>query len=256
MMDNRHNNIVAIIQARMGSTRLSGKVLMEIDGVPLLELMMSRVAKSELLDKVVIATSTLPKDDRIEKFCQKGNYECFRGSENDVLSRYYECAKIFNADVIVRMTADCPLIDPEILDEVISDYFNKKVDYAANTVPPKTSTFPDGSDVEVFSFEALEKGFIKAKKDSEREHVTHYFWRSDNGFKTAQLRQKNNWSNYRFTVDYPEDFEVIKFILKELKKRKSFGSLSEIIEIIEANSEIKEKNSKYYFGIGVLDKKE
>lgn len=255
-MDNNSNNIIAIIQARMGSTRLPGKVLMKINGVPLLELMLSRVKKSELLNKIVIATSTDSKDDKIVNFCKKHNYEYFRGSENDVLSRYYKCAKLFNVDVIVRLTADCPLIDPVIIDDVVKLYTKSAVDYAANTVPPEKSRYPDGSDVEVFSFEALEKGFFRAKKDSEREHVTHYFWRSDNGFKIAQLSQKNDWSKYRFTLDYPEDFEVIKFIIEELDRRNSFGLLSEIIEIIEGNPEIKEKNSKYYFGIGVLDKKE
>jgi len=252
-MSNNSSNIVAIIQARMGSTRLPGKVLMEVEGIPLLKLMMSRVTQSVLLNKTVIATSILQKDDRIEEFCKENNYECFRGSENDVLSRYYECAKIFNAEIIVRLTADCPLIDYRTIDNVIQFHFEQAVDYTANTVPPETSTFPDGSDVEVFSYKALEKSFIKAKKDYEREHVTHYFWRGENGFKTAQVKQKNNWSKYRFTVDYPEDFEVIKLIFKELNKRKSFGHLSDIINIIDLNPNIREINSKYYFGIGWID---
>ena len=182
-------------------------------------------------------------------------YDCFRGSEDDVLSRYFECAKKYNADVIVRLTADCPLIDPIIVDKVIKLYFKSKVDYSANNVPPETRMFPDGSDVEVFSFKALEKAFYNAKKGSEREHVTHYFWRSDSSFKIAQLSQKNDWSQYRYTVDYPEDFEVVKFVLEELKSRNSFGSLAEIVQIIDSNPQIKEKNSKYYFGIGWIDKK-
>ena len=243
-------NIVAIIQARMGSTRLPGKVLMEVQGEPLLKIMMSRAVKSKLINKIVIATSHLPKDDQIQEFCQKYSYECFRGSENDVLSRYYDCAKKLRADVIVRLTGDCPLIDPEIIDDVIYYYTEKKVDYAANTLPPETSTFPDGSDVEVFSYEALEKAYKKVKKDSEREHVTHYFWRNDDGIKTAQLRQGNNLSNYRFTVDYPEDIEVVDFIVKKLIELKTFGNLKEIIGIQDMNPEIQKINSMYYSGIG------
>ena len=131
-MIKQKNNTVAIIQARMGATRLPGKVMMEIDGVPLLKIMLSRVMRSKSLDKVIIATSTSPLDNDIEDFCKKNGYESYRGSENDVLSRYYECAKIYNADVIVRLTADCPLIDPEIIDRVIQLYFDSNVDFAAN----------------------------------------------------------------------------------------------------------------------------
>ena len=256
MEDKQASNIVAIIQARMGSTRLPGKVLMKVSNTPLLKIMLPRVEKSNRLNKIVIATSTHAQDNPIEDFCNNNNVPCFRGSESDVLSRYYESAKQFDADVIVRLTADCPLIDSKIIDKVIDLYFTEKVDYSSNTVPPDKSKFPDGSDVEVFSYNALERAFSEAKKDSEREHVTHYFWRNNNGFRTAQLSQEDNWSKYRFTVDYPEDFEVVEFVIQELERRKSSGSLKEIIEIIESNPEIKEKNSKYYFGIGWIEEDE
>ena len=249
-MNNHSDKIVAIIQARMGSTRLPDKVLMEIDGVPLLEIMLSRVAKSELLDKVIIATSTLPNDEQIEEFCQKYGYECFRGSENDVLSRYYECATIYHAEVIVRLTADCPLIDPVIIDKVINHYFSKNVDYAANTVPPETSTFPDGSDVEVFSFKALERAHGEASDPKDREHVTFYFWKYNHGFSTAQLTQDKDWSNYRITVDYSEDIEVIRFLVLELKKNGSFGNMGEIIQLLDNNASVFKINSSYTFGQG------
>jgi spore coat polysaccharide biosynthesis protein SpsF len=249
-MRSHSDKIVAIIQARMGSSRLPGKVLMEIDGVPLLETMLTRVAYSKLLDKIVVATSTLSNDNQIEKFCQEKGYECFRGSENDVLSRYYNCAKKYNANVIVRLTADCPLIDPLIIDDVINLYYINNADYAVNTVPPETSTFPDGSDVEVFSFNALERAYKEADNPKDREHVTFYFWKYDHGFSTAQLTQDNNWSQYRFTVDYPEDFEVVQLIIGALKDKKIFGYLNEIISIIDSNPNIKKKNSMYYFGMG------
>ena len=249
-MGNGSNKVVTIIQARMGSTRLPGKVLMEVDGVPLLEIMLSRIVKSELLDQVVIATSTLPNDDKIIEFCQKKKFECFRGSEEDVLSRYFECANKYKADIVVRLTADCPLIDPQIIDKVINHYLEKNVDYNANTVPSEKSTFPDGSDVEVFSLDALERAYKEAKNPKDREHVTFYFWKYNHGFSTTQLSQESDWSKYRITVDYPEDLEVVEFIIKELKKRKSFGYLDEIISIINSNDEIKQKNSEYFFGIG------
>jgi len=241
-------NIVAIIQARMGSTRLPGKVLMEVDGVPLLETMLTRVASSKLLDKIVIATSTLSKDDQIEIFCKKHNYEYFRGSENDVLSRYYKCAKLFNADVIVRLTADCPLIDPKIIDSVINYFWEKGVDYAGNTAPPETSTFPDGSDVEVFTIKSLEKAYKEAKDPKDREHVTFYLWKYNHGFTTAQFSQSNDWSKYRFTVDYLEDFEVLEFLIQTINKIGISGDLDEIIDLLDQNPAIKDKNSTYFFG--------
>ena len=242
--------IAAIIQARMGSTRLPGKVLKEVNGKPLLMYQIERVRISKLLDKVIVASSTLSKDDVIADFCGRNNIDCFRGSENDVLGRYYECAKQFQADIIVRLTGDCPLSDPVVIDDVISLFQKEKADYAANTVPPDTARFPDGSDVEVISMQALESAFIECQKPHDREHVTFHFWRYGNNFKAVQLTQDVDWSRYRFTVDYSEDLEVVVFLIKELNKRKSFGHLDELIEIIEMHPQIKQKNAHYCFGIG------
>lgn len=242
--------IVAIIQARMGSTRLPGKVLKTVAGEPLLKIQINRIRRSKLLDKIVVATSYLKENDIIENLCNDNNIACFRGSENDVLERYYQCAREYKADTIVRLTADCPLSDPEIIDKAIFVFNNSVVDYLANTVPFENSKYPDGMDVEVFSNEALEKAHKNVTNVNDREHVTFYFWKYKNNFKTAQLNNDHDYSGYRFTVDYPEDLEVVEFILKELEKRKVFGYLSEIIEIIDSNLQIKEKNSKYYFGIG------
>ena len=242
--------IAAIIQARMGSRRLPGKILKKVDGIPLLKIQCERVKRSRVLNKIIVATSDLIQDDVVEAFCLENEIECFRGEENDVLSRYYQCAKRNGVDVIVRLTADCPLVDPEIIDEVVRVYLEKDIDYVANTVPVESSTFPEGCDVEVFSFVALERAYQNCMDPNEREHVTFYFWKNENGFKTAQLIRKQDLSGYRFTVDYPEDFEVIEFILNELKKRNIFGSLEEIVSIIECNQQIKEKNSRFYSGIG------
>jgi spore coat polysaccharide biosynthesis protein SpsF (cytidylyltransferase family) len=151
--------------------------------------------------------------------------------------------------VIVRLTADCPLADPNVIDDVIKMFECNNVDYCANTVPVDTSTFPDGTDVEVFSMSALEKAFYEVEDTHFREHVTFQFWQSNN-YKSKQFVEKVDYSKYRITVDYPEDFEVISYILNELKKRHSFGYLNEIVEILDDNEAIKNKNGHYYFGVG------
>lgn len=243
-------NIVAIIQARMGSTRLPGKVLKDVDGVPLLKYQVERVKKSYLIDQLVIATSTLDQDDSVVELCERNGIEVFRGSEDDVLTRYFECGRQYQADIVVRLTGDCPLSDPKIIDDAIAVFQGQEVDYLGNTVPVETSTFPDGSDVEVFSMKALGRAHRECKDPYDREHVTFHFWKNDNGFCTIQLTRRKDLSKYRFTVDYPEDLEVVEFIIKELKERGSFGHLQEIVEIIEDNPEIREKNSKYCPGMG------
>ena len=147
------------------------------------------------------------------------------------------------------MTADCPLIDPEIIDKVVQKFKDDNVDYCANTVPPEKSKFPDGSDIEVFSMKALEMANTEVQDEHRREHVTFQFWQ-DLNYTSSQYIQNKDWSNYRITVDYPEDFEVVRCILNVLNKKRTFGNLGEIISIIDSNQEIKAKNAKYYFGQG------
>jgi spore coat polysaccharide biosynthesis protein SpsF len=233
----------------MGSTRLPGKVLMKVSGKPLLAYQLDRISKSKKLDKVVIATSTLKKDDVIEDFCKDYGIDCYRGSENDVMSRYYECSKQYNPDTVVRMTADCPLIDPEIIDVVLQKFEDNNVDYCGNTVPPETRKFPDGADVEVFTMKALKRAHSEVKDPHLREHVTFQFWQSDS-YTSSQYTQDIDYSDYRITVDYPEDFEVVKYVFNQLKFKNIFGNIDEIINIIDGNKEIKEKNSQYFFGQG------
>jgi spore coat polysaccharide biosynthesis protein SpsF len=243
--------IVAIIQARMGSTRLPGKVLEKVNGIPLLKIMLDRVALSKRINQVVIATSTLPNDDQIVEFCRNEGVEVFRGSEEDVLSRYFECATKYGATAVVRLTSDCPLIDPDVIDDVVKLFESSGVDYAANTIPPESTTFPDGSDVEVFSYSALSRAHREAKEPSHREHVTCYFWRDPTrNFKTQQLQNSDDWSKYRFTVDYPEDLEVIKQILTNQSKGKYTLGLAEIVKLLEGRPEVYALNSKYHFRRG------
>ena len=243
-------NKVAIIQARMGSTRLPGKVLRKINNVPLLKFQIDRINQSKLINQTIVATSNAENDNLIVEFCKANGIVCFRGSEDDVLDRYYRCAKKYKADIIIRFGADNPLIDPIIIDKVIQFYQDSEVDYASNGIPPETNRYPDGSDLEVFSMETLERTHLEADDLHDREHVTFYIWKYNNGFSTAQLHHEQDLSEYRFTLDYPEDLEVVEYVIKELNKRNSFGHLNEIIEIIESNSKIKKKNAHYYYGIG------
>lgn len=167
--------ITAIIQARMGSTRFPGKVLKEILGKSILWHLISRIEKAKLINEIVIATTKNEIDRPILKFAEENGIKSYAGSEEDVLDRYYQAAKKFSADPIVRITADCPLMDPEVIDSVVQFYLDNKYDYVANTLEP--ITFPDGMDVEVFSFKNLEKIWKEAILPSQREHVTFYFWK-------------------------------------------------------------------------------
>ena len=225
--------ITALVQARMGSTRLPGKVLMPILGVPMLEVMMKRVALSKLIDQIVVVTSTNSPDDEIASFCSDNEIKCYRGSEKDVLARYFHAAVSYKASHIVRLTADCPLIDPKIIDLVIEKYLSEEVDYAANTAPPPGS-FPDGMDVEVFSISALESAHRIAILPSEREHVTFHFWKSGK-FKTIRVENVEDLSKLRLTVDYTEDYETVCRIFEKLKHLENDFGLEEIKDLYAKN---------------------
>lgn len=235
--------VCVIIQARMSSTRLPGKVLLDINGRPMLSYMIERVKASKRINKIIIATSTDSSDDKIEEFCNSESILCYRGNLLDVLDRYYEAALKVSCDVFVRLTADCPLIDPNIIDNVVYAFENGKYDYVANTCPP-TGTFPDGMDVEVFSFRALEKAWKESIKPSEREHVTFYFWKNPDIFSTFRYDLNEDMSKYRLTVDYPKDFEVIKAIINDLYTKNPAFCMTDIINYMEENKNIVEINSE------------
>ena len=208
--------IGCIIQARMGSSRLPGKTLMKLDeNDSTLDFVIKQISFSKLIDKIVIATTNLQQDDIIEKNAAKRRIDCYRGSSDDVLDRYYNCAKIFHMDTIVRITADCPIIDPEIVEQVIKKFQSQNYDYVTNTL---IRTYPVGTDVEIFSFKALEETWQKAKLPSEREHVTPFIRNKESKFRLGNLENEKNLSHLRWTLDRNEDLILIRKIISKINK--------------------------------------
>ena len=223
-----------IIQARMSSSRLPGKVMMEVKGKPLIGHMIDRLKHCKNVDQIIVATSHESANGILCEYLEKNDIDVFSGSENDVLSRYYEVAKKYNISNIVRLTADCPLIDPSVVDHFINEFFKLTADY----IYP-SPTLAEGLDTEVFKFHALEIAFHKAKKISEREHVTQYFHNNPGLFKMVKLNNKTDDSKYRITVDEKEDYEVVKRIFKALyqSEKEPFG-IEQIKKFLDQNPEI------------------
>ena len=208
--------IGCIIQARMGSSRLPGKTLMKLNKYrTTLDFVINQLSFSALLDKIVIATTNLEQDDIIEKNAKTLGIDCFRGSSDDVLDRYYHCAKKFQINTIVRITSDCPLIDPQIVDQVIRKYQYEDYDYVTNTL---IRSYPIGTDVEIFSFEILEKTWQKAILPSEREHVTLFIRNKKLNFKLGNLKNSKNLGRLRWTLDRVEDLNLIRKIVVKINK--------------------------------------
>ncbi len=222
---------ILITQARTGSTRLPGKVLMEVNNTPLLKIHLDRLSKSKNVDKIIVATTMNEEDDVIEKIGKEWGYEVYRGSENDVLDRFYQAVKNLKPNWVVRVTSDCPLIDPLLLDKVIQITKSENKDYGSNVIDV---TFPDGQDVEVFKFSALEKAWTEANKLSEREHVTPFIrnnsdLKSGNLFSAISYKNNIDYSNIRMTVDEQKDFELINKIISDLGSEQSWLYYTEYI---------------------------
>ena len=206
-------NIVAIVQARILSSRLPGKVMLDANGKPILIRMIERLKKSKLCSKIVVATSTNKIDEIIVETCKKNNIYFYRGSHNDLLDRHINCAKQFEADIILKIPSDCPLIDFKIVDKSIEIFLEKKADYVSNI---HKHNYPDGQDVEVISFDALSEANLKAKKEYEREHTSPYIWSKPSKFRIYDLDSafpKKTFDRYRLTLDYIEDYWLILKIL-------------------------------------------
>ena len=211
--------VLAIVQARMGSTRLPDKVMRKVDGVTLIELLLTRLSESKAIDQIVVATSIDSRNNPLVKHVNGLGYETFQGSEQDVLDRFYFAAKQFAGDTIVRITGDCPLTDPLLVDEAIEKFTTSGVEYLCNTSPP---TYPDGLDIEVFTFSALERAHQETKVPSDREHVTPYI-RESGHFSTLTNSSDQNYSHLRWTVDEVLDLEVVDFIVRHFAPNRLFS---------------------------------
>jgi len=241
--------IVTIIQARMASSRLPGKVMKEIDDKAMLMQVVDRASLSKLVDAVGVATTTDPSDDPIEGLCRANGCLVYRGSMFDVLDRFYRASQAFEADVIVRLTADCPLIDVEVLDRTISTFLDSDVDFAANRLPPPWKrTYPIGLDTEVCSFAGLERTWNEAAQPYQREHVMPYFYdwttpggligRQEGRFRIQILDYEVDYGSLRWTVDTPQDLEVVRQIFIHFSGRQYFGWL-EVLDLIQNHPELR-----------------
>ena len=230
-------NINIIIQARVGSTRLPGKIFKPLAGKPILWHVVNRLKNSKMCNNIIVATTILHEDDRVEEFCKSNNILFYRGSSDNVLSRYYEAAKKFNSDIVIRITSDCPVIDPVVLDNMIAEFLTsqeiKKVDYMSNSI---IRTFPRGLDIEIFTFDALEKTFKEAKNNYELEHVTPYIYQHPELFAIKNFAYKTDLSFHRWCVDTKEDLMLAEEIYNALYNSKELFLLDDILELFDQNS--------------------
>jgi spore coat polysaccharide biosynthesis protein SpsF len=243
---------VAIIQARMGSTRLPGKVLKPLQGRPMLGHIAKRVKAAPGVDSVMIATSVRPENEILRSFCAQEGIPCFSGSEEDVLDRFHGAAKSVNATTVLRLTADCPLADPDLIGRLVAAYKKGSYDHmgvatGAGSIHETQPRFPDGLDAEIFSFAALNRAWKEATELHDREHVTPYIWRNVNLFKLGKLFAETDLSKLRLTVDRPEDFELISQIYAALYQPDRHFILKDVLAFLAKNPRLKDLNES---GIG------
>jgi spore coat polysaccharide biosynthesis protein SpsF (cytidylyltransferase family) len=232
-----------VTQARIGSTRLPGKILKEVNGKSLLQIHLERLQKCEKISEIIVATTVKEEDELIYKLSKKWGYTAFRGSELNVLDRFYQAVKTKNPDWVVRVTSDCPLLDGSLVDEIVTFAQNNKYDYVSNGLIER---FPDGQDVEVFKFSALEKAWKNAKLQSELEHVTPYIRNNANGkgdnlFTTKNYDCEKDFSHIRMTVDEPRDFDLIQYLIQKLGTEETWLTYTEFIianNLMEINGQI------------------
>ncbi|MCU0327409.1 MAG: glycosyltransferase family protein [Chitinophagales bacterium] len=238
--------IVTVVQARVGSTRLPNKVMKTILSKTILELMVERLLQAKHIGQIVIATSEHAENDIIEDlFRNNDKIVVFRGSELDLLDRHYQAAKALQADIVAKIPSDCPLIDPKIIDDVYGYFLSHSVDFVSNLHP---ATYPDGNDVEIFRFSALEKAHLEAQKPLEREHTTPYFWENPDKFSLANFTWPKGYDysmSHRFTIDYLEDFEFIKAVFEALYPSNPRFSLEDILDLLEKKPEIYQINAHF-----------
>lgn len=231
-----------IIQARIGSSRLPGKILRNYKNYNLLKVLIQRLNKSKKVKNIIIATTKQKEDDRVVKFCLDNSLNYFRGSKNNVLNRYYKASRKYKVKNIIRITSDCPLIDPVILDKMILEFKKKRLDYLSNTYP-EPSTYPDGMDIEIFTYRSLQLANKYAKTKSEKEHVTAYI-RRQKRFKILRTDLLKDMSNFRLTIDYPKDYNLFKYLIDKFKSKIFFVGMIEIIKYLKKNPSLIEYQKK------------
>jgi spore coat polysaccharide biosynthesis protein SpsF len=229
-----HLKVVAIIQARMCSTRLPGKVLLDLAGASVLSRVLERVRRTDSIDEVVVATTDRPSDDVIVQECLRYQIPVFRGQEEDVLDRYYRAAVSANADVVVRITSDCPLIDPEITGKTVRAFLAERPDYASNCM---VRSYPRGLDTEVMTLHALERTWRKATQPYERAHVTPYIYEHPGEFKLLSVTGEADYSGHRWTVDTPEDLEFVRSVYARLNHLNQF-SWRDVLDLMQREPEL------------------
>lgn len=238
--------ITAIIQARMGSTRLPGKILLPLKGEPVLFHVVERAKRVRGIDAVVVATTISPADDAIETFCKERGYSFFRGSETDVLDRYYHAARAFKSETIIRITSDCPLIDPPTIEQCIQNFQACGCDYLSSFVPEER-TYPRGLDTEIFSFAALEKAWKEATEGYEREHVTPYIWENKKGeFSIGPMLKASPAyarTQYRLTLDYKEDYELLTRVYDQFYAPGEIIDVKKLIRYFDDHPELPKINA-------------
>jgi len=235
--------VVAIIQTRMSSTRLPGKALLDLDGRSVLSRMVERIKRASSLNRVVVATTVDPSDDPVEAACLAEKIDVLRGSLPDVLDRYYQAAVKYHADIVVRLTGDCPLIDPFLIDDVVAALIEQEVDFACNRLPPPFSrTYPIGLDVEACTFSALQRAWKEATEKKDREHVLPYLYEKEGRFKVLQLDYKEDLGYMRWTLDTPEDYALLQEVIKRLDGRNDYSWL-EVLQLFRQDSSLASINS-------------
>jgi spore coat polysaccharide biosynthesis protein SpsF len=230
--------IVAIVQARTGSSRLPGKVLRDLEGATVLDRVLNRLGRSGLIQESLVATTIEPADNAIVEHCERTGRKVFRGSEQDVLDRYYQAAKFMNAEVVVRITSDCPLIDPEVTDATIRAFLDRRADYASNT---RVRTYPRGLDTEVMTVQALERAWRESTKSYQREHVTPYIYENPREFKLHGIENDIDCSRHRWTVDTQEDLQLLRAIYERFGGRDDFG-WRDVLKLVESDPSLAEIN--------------
>ena len=239
--------LVTVVQARMGSTRLPGKVMRPLSGKPLLVCMMERVLAAKHAGVVLVATTTATQDDPIVELCAREGFPCYRGHPTDLLDRHYQAAKLYQADAVAKIPSDVPLIDPKIIDRVLGVYLvdPARYDFVSNLHP---QSYPDGNDVEVMSMSALEIAWREAIRPLEREHTTPFLWENPQRFRIANVTWPSGLDyskSHRWTIDYEEDYQFIRAVYEELYPRAPFFGLEDILELLARRPDIAAINAQY-----------